>query len=218
MRIVRVLTGLVVIGWFGWDQVPPRPMPTDQRDQEAQPASSVSLVSARDHDPLVPPIPWPQRPAADRFEHDPAARFHPHGPQICASGCATSRHPTPRLSRRRFRDLLTQYSGQPVSSPSAALDELLFYAAQSRRYLADLDEGGLDAAHRDFLARELRFTHARIAIQVIDQRGNRRTWLSPTKVPLDRRHVFQMQTNELQPLVTSGTVKRVGLDRLWTRL
>jgi len=37
-------------------------------------------------------------------------------------------------------------------------------------------------------------------------------------VPFDRRHVFEMKTNSLQPLVTSGTVKRVGLNHAWIRL
>jgi hypothetical protein len=37
-------------------------------------------------------------------------------------------------------------------------------------------------------------------------------------VPLDRRHVFKMDTKDLPPLITSGTVKRVGLHHLWTRL
>ena len=37
-------------------------------------------------------------------------------------------------------------------------------------------------------------------------------------VPLDRRHEFDMQVNNVQPLITSGTVKRVGLYHLWNRL
>jgi hypothetical protein len=45
-----------------------------------------------------------------------------------------------------------------------------------------------------------------------------RSWLDPTEVPFDRRHVFEMEASGVQPLVTSGTVKRVGLYHLWTRL
>ena len=44
------------------------------------------------------------------------------------------------------------------------------------------------------------------------------TEMMPERVPLDRRHVFELTPADLQPLVASGTVKRVGLHHIWTRL
>ena len=215
MRIVGMLAGVVIVGWCSWARLP---LPASPPEPSPPAPSRPGLVrQSQPPEPLVPPIPWPGD-AASAHDHDPAASFHPHGPQLCASGCAASRHPTPRLTRRRFVALLREYSRTDAATASQPLDELLFYAAQSRRFLADFQEDWLSAEHRRCLQGQLRFTHARIAIQVIDERGRRRTWLEPTRVPLDRRHVFQMQTNQLPPLVTSGTVKRVGFDRLWTRL
>jgi len=216
MRIVlTLLAGLVLISWLGWDA-------SGGLDgtHGATPARHARLDAsnvAPPAEPLVPPIKLPQ-PASDPFDHDAAASFHPHGSEVCASGCAASRHPTQRLSRQRFCELLDQYGAEPASTSSRALDELLFYGAQTRGWLATSAAETLDASHRQFLAAQLKFTHVRIAIQLIDEQGNRRAWLPPTRVPLDRRHVFQMETQQLPHLVSSGTVKRVGLDRLWTRL
>jgi len=190
-------------------------------------------------DPLVPPLILSAAPDSDlaiqatadkfpvsvlqhgdgsRFDHDQGAFFHPHGEQVCSSGCAVSRHPTEQLTRSHFQRLLTSYESQPVTASGPALDELLFYGPQTAQLLRQHGTGDLSAARADFLNRQLAFTHARIAIRVIDESGQRRSWQPPTVVPLDRRHVFEMQTDKLQPLVTSGTVKRVGLDHLWTRL
>ena len=65
---------------------------------------------------------------------------------------------------------------------------------------------------------ELKKTHVLVSLRVLDESGAIRSKLTNVRVPLDRRHVFAMQNEGLQPLVTSGTVKRVGLDHLWTRL
>jgi len=58
----------------------------------------------------------------------------------------------------------------------------------------------------------------RISLRILDEAGRVRSRINGVRVPLDRRHVFEMENEGLQPLVTSGTVKRVGLDHLWTRL
>jgi hypothetical protein len=117
----------------------------------------------------------------------------------------------------------------PTSGPSepvaddetrdvTALDELIYFGNQTRQYIIDEGLDSLDQEHADFLTDQLRATHAIIQIRVVDEQGVIRTWLPKTRVPFDRRHVFDMEENNLQPLVTSGTVKRVGLDYLWVRL
>jgi hypothetical protein len=185
-------------------------------------------------DPLVPPAvvpglppkfptgftPQPANPSAllNMFGHDPRALFHAHGQKVCASGCAASNHPTETLTKARFKQLMSEFSGQPIDETSLAYETLLYYGRQTSDLISSEGFGKLDPLRARALWHELTRTHALIAIRVVDEFGEVRTSLPPTKVPFDRRHVFDMDTNRVQPLVTSGTVKRVGLYHLWTRL
>ena len=178
---------------------------------------------ARDGSGLVPPISVPHEATRTAFHghkltHDQNAIFEPHGEQICASGCAVSRHPTGKLTRQRFEQLLKNCCGQPLDETNWALEELLYYGPQTCQLIKQFGCGELDEKQVTFLREQLQFTHAKISIRVVDQHGVIRTWLDQSHVPFDRRHVFEMETRDLQPLVTSGTVKRVGLNHLWTRL
>lgn len=152
-------------------------------------------------------------------ETDPnsSATFEPHGEQLCASGCSLSRHPTTTLTRDYFRELITELPNGEMDQSNESLETLLYFGAQT---IAQISEGGfeLDSAWRDFLQKQLARTHASVQIRVVDENGVVRSWLTPTSVPLDRRHVFEMETDNVQPLVTSGTVKRVGLNHVWARL
>lgn len=152
------------------------------------------------------------------FEHDSQAAFEPHGNQVCASGCALSRHPTGKLTSKRFSEMMGRFAHEQVGAASPSLEELLFYGLQTRELIVANGFGSINTKQAEFLWAELKRTHAKISLRVIDSNGEIRTWLPPTRVPLDRRHVFEMETKNLQPLVTSGTVKRVGLDHLWIRL
>ena len=155
---------------------------------------------------------------APDFTAGPSAAFHPHGPQICASGCAASSHATPELNRNEFQRLLTRYEQGPLDETNEALEALLFYGRQSTALLRKLSPSGPMRKHDEFLRRELKKTHALLSFRIVDEQGIVRVEMKRTRVPLDRRHVFDMKTQGLQPLVTSGTVKRVGLHHLWTRL
>jgi len=154
----------------------------------------------------------------DTFAHDEGAAFHAHGEQLCASGCAASRHPTDSLSEEYFNELMAEYSQQSMTQDSPALEKLLYYGPQTRKLIEQNGFSPLNSERATFLWEELETTHAKISIRVIDESGTIRTWLEPTLVPFDRRHVFKMETSNLQPLVTSGTIKRVGLNHLWVRL
>jgi hypothetical protein len=155
---------------------------------------------------------------ADEFAHDATAAFHAHGEEVCASGCAASSHPTKELTRERFSQLLGRFAIEPMNEDSPALDSLVYFGRQTRKFIEAKGFGPLDQQRSRFLWDELARNHAKIAIRVVDEHGEVRSWIEPTKVPLDRRHVFDMQTNGVQPLVTSGTVKRTKLGYLWTRL
>ena len=156
--------------------------------------------------------------ATSDFSADPVAHFHAHGEEVCASGCAASRHPTKQLTRDHFHELLQQYASEPMDETSFALESLLYYGRQTLALLKEEGDYPLDPLRSGFLRDELKKTHAKVEIRVVDEHGEIRTWLPPTRVPLDRRHEFDMQVNNVQPLETSGTVKRVGLYHLWNRL
>lgn len=157
--------------------------------------------------------------AFDRHAHDSGAVFHAHGEEICASGCAASRHPTAELTEGHYRYLIADYGTAGMNEDNAALEELLYFGPQTEKLINRIGYLDLDRARATFLRDELKHTHARISIRLIDENGEVQSWIDPTSVPLDRRHVFKMEhQDDLQPLVTSGTVKRVGLNHLWTRL
>ncbi len=152
------------------------------------------------------------------FDHDADASFHAHGEKVCASGCAASRHPTETLGEAEFRQWMDQLDQTSLDEHNLAFESLLYHGRQTSDWLLKLGTCGIapEAARR--LHAELQKTHVLVEIRLTDEFGEVRSWLPPTRVPLDRRHVFTMRTRRLQPLVTSGTVKRVGLDHLWTRL
>lgn len=189
-------------------------------------------VSHPDEDPLVPPIQLDpflaldgKMPAkgrllalGDEFGHGQRARFHAHGQQVCASGCAASRHPTEQLTLPRFRELMFAASRKPLDANNQAFETLLYFGRQTRQFISQHGYVYLDDEQSWQLRAELLKSHAIVSIRVIDETEEVRSWIHDIRVPLDRRHVFDMETQRLQPLVTSGTVKRVGLDHLWTRL
>lgn len=174
-------------------------------------------------DPLIPPVPldvpsgsWPM---STDFSHDVTASFHGHGDRICASGCSLSRHPTDKLTKRRFMQLLKQCASAELNADNIAFETLLYFGRQTTSMISSYGTPCLSHEESSILLHELSRQHVRVSIRVVDQRGQQRSWVDEVRVPLDRRHVFEMKTNRLPPpLVTSGTVKRVGQDHLWTRL
>ena len=167
-------------------------------------------------DPLVPPIRTESD--AEPFTHDSGAVAHAHGDTICASGCAVSRHPTTRLTADAFRKLVAKYQQSAPTGKNRALEEILFFGRQSRQHWHTLRLQPIAPLWQLVLDEELEKTHALVSLRVIDESGDIRSKISHVRVPLDRRHIFKMQTKTHQSLITSGTVKRVGLDHLWTRL
>ncbi len=205
--IPGLLLTLIVGVWLGL-----RPAPTPS--PSPQPAPVVPPIA----DPLVRPIVL--TPPVERdSETGGYARPEPHGEQLCASGCALSRHPTPTLGLKKFHALLESYAQEPMSEASPALEELLYHGRQVLTLLASHGGSPLDTERLAFLEQELRRDTVRIELRVVDQEGRVRSSFEPTSVPLDIRHVFDMETDDLpRPLITSGTVKRVGLHHFWQRL
>jgi hypothetical protein len=154
----------------------------------------------------------------DEQSHDEDAFFEAHGEQQCASGCAVSRHPTAELTEKKFDRLIKRISAGEMDETNQALEELIYFGGQTRKLIEANGVGELEKDRAAFLWDQLSITHAKISIRVKDETGDVRTWIEPTLVPFDRRHIFDMETNNVQPLVTSGTIKRVGQKHLWTRL
>ena len=122
------------------------------------------------------------------------------------------------MKQNKFQRLLDEFAQQPMSENSPALEKLLYFGRQADRWIARHGTKPLDAKRARFLRRQLSRTHALVSFRIVDEHGVVRVHIPPTRVPLDRRHVFTMQVKDLPPLITSGTVKRVGLHHLWTRL
>ena len=57
--------------------------------------------------------------------------------------------------------------------------------------------------------------HLKVIVSFFDDNSTPITCLCESLKPND---LFEMDVQNLPSLVTSGTVKRVGLDHLWTRL
>ena len=192
-------------------------VPPIRLGDEPEPTGLVNAIDFSSHFG-VSPDKTPTNVFSPEFRSDPRAHFHPHGKQVCASGCALSNHPTSKLDRAGFHSLLTRYAAEPMNEHGSALETLLFYGRQTREFLKRHGTRPLDKTRAEFLRRELTRTHALVSYRIVDEKGVVRCEMKQTRVPFDRRHVFQMDVKDLPPLVTSGTVKRVGLHHLWTRI
>lgn len=202
--VIFLTSFIVAIGSAWWPN-------TDQsHNQRAQPSSNRFAPS------IVPAVHLNE--TTDDFSHGTEATFHAHGDQVCASGCAASRHPTDRLTKRRFLQLLDECSQSPLNANNLAFETLLFFGRQTSQLLDDCGSGALTTAQALTLRNELTRQHAFVSIRLVDVHGDIRSKVCNVRVPLDRRHVFSMTSKGLPPLVTSGTVKRVGQKHLWTRL
>jgi hypothetical protein len=106
-----------------------------------------------------------------------------------------------------------------MSEDSPALEELLFFGAQTEFYLGGLPVSALDAPRLAFLSRELSRKQVVLEFRILDESGIARAFLPPTVVNLDKRYVFDpLNTQDFQPPEASGTVKRVGLNHIWQRI
>jgi len=167
---------------------------------------------------VVPPLELPAITSADA-QRRPRAHSEPHGHAACASGCVVSHHPTRHLSLDECHDLLAAYQRLPFDQASETLDALLYYGAQTRNRLRNTTLAELlDKQHVQFLKRELSRERVLVAIRLVDQFGTVRAQLPPTAVPQHVRQVFELDVADLQPLLCSGTVKRVGKNHVWQRL
>lgn len=224
MKLLYASVFVSLIGGFlyAWLPVAPGQDPVatglgEVTDPLIPPASGTQPMSVAHTSALPSQVDLPS-PDWSKFDHDPEAIFHEHGQQVCASGCSLSRHPTGVLTSQRYRELLAECNSRPLDADNLAFETLLYFGRQTQTLVNTHGTLPLDRNNSALLRRELSRQHATVSIRVVDDQGRLRSWVDNVSVPLDRRHVFAMKTDSLPPLVTSGTVKRVGLDHLWTRL
>jgi hypothetical protein len=55
-------------------------------------------------------------------------------------------------------------------------------------------------------------------MRVVDEDGRIPIWLPATPVQFDVRHAYALEARGMPAPQSSGTVKRVGLDQVWTRM
>lgn len=156
---------------------------------------------------------------ASRQQDSSRSHAHPHGDQVCASGCARSRHPTEPLTQVRFETLVSRLVVD--SADQDAIDELLYYGPQTEANLMTSRSAAVRSLSqnvRQRLARELRRSRAVVELRLVSESGTLLADLPAQIVPLDLRHEFDLRENGIPSLLASGTVKRVGEYRLWSRL
>jgi hypothetical protein len=137
----------------------------------------------------------------------------------CKTGCRVTTHDIPVLDDATISTLVEDLAEETrPGSDSVALETLLFHADSLRRYVGTHGAAAL-GRHRELLVHELTITHAIMQVRVVDEAGLLRAQFAPTRVPLGHKtHHFATQTHRLPGLEVSGTVIRVGLEHVWSRL
>lgn len=137
----------------------------------------------------------------------------------CKTGCSIASHDIPSLDDPTIATLVGDLDLESTpGADSAALESLLFHAESVRRYV---DARGPEALgrHRALIERELTVTHAVLQLRVVDEAGVTRARFAPTRVPLGHKtHHPASASDKLPGLILSGTVVRVGLEHVWSRL
>lgn len=139
----------------------------------------------------------------------------------CVGSCAFVHDAPPELDAARYQALVKAFASEPMAAGSEALEEILFHHVAARALVARLGTDPLDPERAAFLRRELGQERAWIDMRVVDADGVERIRLRPNHVLMDhKQHLFPAAADlvRMQELEVSGTVRRVGLDHLWTRL
>ena len=135
----------------------------------------------------------------------------------CRTGCADL--PLPAALAARLEGHVEGWLSLPAAEPGLDLETLLFHRREVGAWLDSPAAADLPPARRSFLERELARDRARIELRVVDADGRERLRLDPTDVRLGKKaHLHPEHTLDLQPPEVAGTVERVGLTHLWTRL
>jgi hypothetical protein len=143
----------------------------------------------------------------------------PDEPPTCATGCAAAQDTLPALTAFEYARLLELMRAEPLTGDNEALETLLFHGERTRELMEAHGTEELDEEQNAFLERELARDHVRLEVRLVTEDGRERAHLGPVRVPLgEKQHLHPENTTDLTPPEISGTVRRVGLNHLWTRL
>ena len=104
-----------------------------------------------------------------------------------------------------------------MTEPGEALEKLLFYGIDTKKYLLEVGHGDLPAAHLAFLQKELKRDHAIVELRMVDDNEVVRVTYGPTSVPLGAKQHLAPVGENLQAMEFNGTVMRTGVNYLWSR-
>ena len=171
---------------------------------------------------LLALAPWIELPTQDLGPDEPGAPGTPGDPvEVCATGCAAVPAPDLDLGRSEFERLVRDFGREPLTG-GPALETLLFHGASARGWIDYLGSAALEplgAERAALLTAELDRDQALLSVRVTDADGNERFTLDRVRVPLaEKQHLHPDAALDLQLPEVSGTVQRVGLNHLWTRL
>jgi len=140
-------------------------------------------------------------------------------PKNCGPGCASANDAPGQLTASEIDELLARYSLEPMAQGSEALETLLFAHHQVEPLIRARETLPLDPKREAFLRAELAKSSAWLDMRIVDALGVERVRLGAMRVELGvKQHVAPSRLVRLQALEVSGTVRRVGVDHLWTRL
>jgi hypothetical protein len=137
----------------------------------------------------------------------------------CVSGCGVAADGSSELTLAEYRSLIKLYAREALGSEPRALETLLFHAEHTLRHVEAIGLSGLDDEHAAFLMRELGRDHGALEVRLLGTDGTVRLRLEPNAFPIGRKqHVRPEHVVDMAPPELSGTLQRVGLDHIWTRL
>ena len=156
------------------------------------------------------PAPEPPPPGPDEVDDVP---------DVCSTGCSASPTATGELGADEYLALLRAWGAEPLGADSQALDALLFHGRDVVELEVEHGTPGLGDEHRAHLLGEVSREGVWLAVRAVNDDGVERLRLAPTLVPLgEKQHLFPEHALDVTPPEISGTVHRVGVGHLWTRL
>lgn len=145
-------------------------------------------------------------------------------PPALASGCGETcaledHHGPPALTRADYLELLGTWSHEPLGDPTEALETLLYHWDGTLMWMGELGTPGLNPQQAAFLQDELARQTYDMEMRLVEDGGQIRATLAAADLPLDHKEhlTFDLDGSGLQPFLTSGRSKRVGLGHLWSR-
>ncbi len=149
----------------------------------------------------------------------PSSKPKPTGKdkEACTTSCSLAKHHIDPFTAADYERTLAEYASSDAEEPGQALEKLLFYGLDTKRYIVDYGTEGLPDTHLQVLQRELARDHALVSLRLVDEAGRTRVSYGPESVPIGQKQHLTVVGEELQAMEFNGTVMRTGVNYLWSR-